>query len=148
MTLLKLSISVANVGQRIDSGDRDLEAAGGQQPGELREHVCSRAFVVTFRFHTVLSRRGEVDDCVDSIRSYSQLDCPLDVPATKRVNEGIDFPAGYSADPTPNPITIGKRNYAVIGEPFVIRFACQANDPGARIPCQLHSDRAYATRGT
>ena len=34
MTLLELSsIGIANLGQRIDLGDRDLVAAGGQQSG-------------------------------------------------------------------------------------------------------------------
>ena len=32
MTLLELSIGIANIGKRIDPSDRDLEAAGGQQP--------------------------------------------------------------------------------------------------------------------
>jgi hypothetical protein len=32
MTLLELSIGIANLGKRIDLSDRDLEAAGGQQP--------------------------------------------------------------------------------------------------------------------
>jgi hypothetical protein len=32
VTLLELSIGIANLSQRIDLSDRDLEAAGGQQP--------------------------------------------------------------------------------------------------------------------
>jgi hypothetical protein len=32
MTLIELSIGIANFGQRIDLSDRDLKAAGGQQP--------------------------------------------------------------------------------------------------------------------
>jgi hypothetical protein len=79
MTLLQLSIRFANVGERIDVSDRDLKAAGGQQPSELREHVRSRGFMVTFRLHTIFSRGGEVDDRVDSIRSDAQLECKFDV---------------------------------------------------------------------
>ena len=36
----------------------------------------------------------------------------------------------------------------MVGEPFVIRGAGQPNHLGARILCQLHGDRAYATRCT
>ena len=32
MTLLELSIGIANLCQRIDLSNRDLKAAGGQQP--------------------------------------------------------------------------------------------------------------------
>jgi hypothetical protein len=32
MTLLELSIGLANLGQRIHLSDRDLKAAGSQQP--------------------------------------------------------------------------------------------------------------------
>src|ERR1022692_1421281 len=104
--------------------------------------------MVTFRLHTILSRGGEVDDRVDSIRSDAQLKCKFDVPSTECVNEGIDFPSRCSADPIFNPITIGNRNYAVIGEPLVIRVAGQANNLGPGIPGQLHRDRTYPTSGT
>src|ERR1700676_2175806 len=107
MTLLELSIGIANLGQRIDLSDRDLKAAGGHQRGKLREHICSRGFMVTLRLHTILSRGGEVDDRVDSIQSDAQLKCKFDVPSTECVNEGIDSPSGCSADPIFNPIAIG-----------------------------------------
>jgi len=121
MTLLELSIGLANFGQRIDPCDRDLQAAGGQQPRKLREHVRSRGCMIPFRLHTILSRGGEVDDRVDSIRRDVQLKRKFDVPSTVCVNEGVDFPYGCSADPILNPVAIGNRNYAMIGEPLVIR---------------------------
>jgi hypothetical protein len=133
MTLLELSISIANLGQRIDLSDRDLKAAGGQEPGKLREHVCSRAFMVTFRLHTILNRSGEVDDRVDSIRCDAQLKRKFDVPSTECVNKGIEFPSGYSADPIFNPISIGNRNNAVIGEPLVIRVANRESPTSGRV---------------
>ena len=42
VTLLQISIGIANVGQGIDLGDRDLEAAGGEHAGELGEHLGAR----------------------------------------------------------------------------------------------------------
>src|SRR5580704_12999270 len=111
MTLLEFPIGIANLGQRIDPGDRDLKAARGEQPGKLCEHICSRAFMVTFSLHTILSGGGEVDDRVDSIPSDAQLQRKLDVPSTECVNEGIDFPPGCSADPILNPIAIGNRSH-------------------------------------
>src|ERR1700722_16309606 len=83
MPLLELSIGIANVGQRIDLRDGDLKAAGGQQPGELREHVHTRSVVAPFRLHAIFSRGGEVDDRVDAIRSNAQLERKLDVPASE-----------------------------------------------------------------
>jgi len=148
MTLLKLSISISNLGQRIDLSDRNLEAAGRYQPSKLREYIRSGGFIAAFRLHTILSRGGEVDDRVDSIRSDAQLKCKFDVPSTECVNEGIDFTPGCSADPIFNSITIGYRNYAAIREPFVIRVAGQADYFGPGIPGQLHGDGAYPTRGT
>src|SRR5580658_4665229 len=103
--------------------------------------------MATFRLYTILSRGGEVDDRVDSIQSDAQLKCKFDVPATEGVNEGIDFPSGCSADPIFNPIPIGNGNYAVIGEPLVIRVAGQADHIGPGIPGQLHGDGAYPAGG-
>src|ERR1700722_15151895 len=113
MTQLEVSIGIANVGQRINLSDRDLKAAGGHQASKFPEHVDTRGFMASFRFHTVLSRGTEVDDGVDSIRRDAQLDCQLDVPATEGVNEGIDFPLGCSTDAILNPVAIENRSYAV-----------------------------------
>jgi hypothetical protein len=82
---------------------------------QLREHVRGRGFLATFRLHTMLSRGGEVDDGVDSIRSDAQFEGQFDVPAAERIDEGIDFASGGSADPILNPIAIGNGNYAAIG---------------------------------
>ena len=109
MTLLELSIGIANVGQGIDLSDRDLEAAGGEHAGELREHLGVRRCVVTVGLDTVLGGGGEVDDGVDPIRSDAQLQSQLDVATAEGVDKRIDFPSAYSADPILNPITIGER---------------------------------------
>ena len=66
--------------------------------------------------------------------SDAQLKCKLDVPSAECVNEGIDFPSRCSADPIFNPIPIRNGNYAVIGEPLVIRVAGQADHVGPGIP--------------
>ncbi len=140
MPLLEFSIGIANLGQRIDLGDRDLQAAGGHQPSELGQYFRSCGRKVTFRLHAILSRGGEIDDRVDSLRSDAQLQRKFDIPSTECVDEGVDFPLRCGADPVFHSIAIGNGNDAVIGEPLVIRVARQANHLGPSIPRQLHRD--------
>ncbi len=86
VALLENPPGFAKFGQEIDFRDRDLEAAGGDQAGELREQVRGGGFEVAFRFHSVF-RGGEVDDGVDSIRR-----CPnFRAGSTAASAEGVDF---------------------------------------------------------
>ena len=84
---LRREIGIANLSQRIDFSDWDLKAAGGEQPGKLRQDVCGGGFKAPFRLHPILSRGGEIDDRVDSVRSDAQLQCKFDVPSTECVND-------------------------------------------------------------
>src|SRR6202012_950921 len=147
VTLLEVSIGFANFGQGINLSDRNLEAAGGEHASELRENLSACPCVVTVGLHTIFGCGLEVDDGVDPIRSNTQLESQLDVTTTEGINKGFDFACACSADPILNPITISNRDYAVIGEPLMIRIPGQADDPGARIAGQLDSDRAYPARG-
>src|ERR1700722_1945196 len=147
VALLELSIGIANLGQRIDLGNRDLKTPGSQQAREFPEDLRISGRVVTFRHHTILSRGGEVDDRVDTVRRDAQLECQLHIPPAEGVDKGIDFSSGCSADPILNTISIGNRNYAMIAEPLMIRSAGQADNFGACLPGQLHRDRPDSARG-
>lgn len=105
VTLFEFLIGLANLRQRIDLRDRDLEPSGRNQPGQLPQNVRACGFRAAFRLHAVFLRSGEVDDSVDSVWSDTQTDRQLDVPPAEGVNEGIQFlpDAARIRSSTPSP---------------------------------------------
>jgi hypothetical protein len=67
VTLLEVSISIPNLGQRVDLCDRDLKPARREQPGELCEHVRRGCLRIPFCLYPMLGSGSEIDDGIDPV---------------------------------------------------------------------------------
>src|SRR5258708_31549530 len=93
MPLLEFPVCSLDLGQRVDGGDRDLELALLDQPGELVEHVRARPGCVALGLDPVLLAGSEVDDGVDPVWPDTELQGQLDV-TPDGVAEGVHPAAG------------------------------------------------------
>ena len=103
-TSREILIGFADIGQTIDLGDRDLEAASVDQARKFREHLGIRRRAVALRLHAVLRGRREVDDRVDPIGSDTEFEGQLHIAAAESVDEGVDLASGCGSDPCRTPI--------------------------------------------
>jgi len=91
MTPREIPIGIANIGQTIDLGDRDLEAAGIDQASKFRKHLGIRRLSISRRLDAVFRGRREVDDRIDPIGRDAEFERQLDIAAAESVDEGIDL---------------------------------------------------------
>jgi hypothetical protein len=147
MTSRKILIGLAHIGQTIDLGDRNLEAAGIDQTGKFCEHAGVRCRAVAFCFDAVLRGRLEVDDRIDPVGRDAEFERQLHIAAAERIDEGVNPVSSCGTDPFRDVVPIGDRDRAVVDEPGMIGNAGETKDLGAGIPGQLNGDRADSTRG-
>jgi tetratricopeptide (TPR) repeat protein/transcriptional regulator with XRE-family HTH domain len=140
------AVGLADLVQRVRCGDRDLELAAGDEPGELGQRPRAGADRVALRFHPVLFRGVEADDRVDAARLDAKLiDGQLDVVTAVGVDERVDLGRGL-ADVVRDALAVADRDHAVRCEPRVVGRARQADHCRPRSPRELYGDRADPAR--
>jgi tetratricopeptide (TPR) repeat protein/transcriptional regulator with XRE-family HTH domain len=143
----QLAVGLADLVQRVGGGDRDLELAIGDEPGELGQRLRARGDRVSLRLDAVLVRGVETDDRVDPARLDAKLiDGQLDVVTAVGVDERVDPRRGL-ADVVRDALAVADRDHAVRFEPRVIGLARYADHRRARLPGELHGDRADPASG-
>jgi hypothetical protein len=91
MTPREILIGIADIGQTIDLGDRDLEAAGIDQASQFHKHLGIGRLGISRRLDAVFRGRREVDDRIDPIGRDAEFERQLHIAATESVDEGIDL---------------------------------------------------------
>src|SRR2546423_1917867 len=138
---LQLPVRRPDLGERVHPGDRDLDRALADERGQFGQGVRAGAGRAAVRLDAVLRRRREVDDGVDPVPLDPEVEGELDVPAAVRVDERVDPTTGGLPDPLGDPGAVAGREYAVPGEPAMVRRAGQTDHGGIRKPGQLYRDR-------
>src|SRR5260370_37668226 len=118
MPLLEFPVGSLDLGQRVDGGDRDLELALLDQPGELVEHVRARPGCVALGLDPVLLAGSEVDDVVDPVAAVTELEGQLDA-TPDGVREGVHPDAGRDPEAICDSIAGGGCDYALARQPGV-----------------------------
>jgi hypothetical protein len=147
MTPREIPIGIAHIGQTIDLGDRDLEAASIDQASKFRKHLGIRRRGIPRRLDAVFRGRREVDDRIDPIGRDAEFERKVHIAAAESVDEGIDLVSRCGSDPVRNAFPISNRDHTMVGKPGMVCSAGKTDDLGADIPRQLHGDRAHAADG-
>src|ERR1700679_1181360 len=113
MALLKVTIGLLHFRQGVNLRNRDLETAGSPQIREFSQNFSRSRRAVAFGFDTVLFRRSEVDDCIDTLAVHAQGKRKLDIAATEGVDKSVNLPAAArGTDAVFNSIAIRNRHSA------------------------------------
>src|SRR5262249_16210170 len=123
----ELAVSLLYVREAVDLGDRNLQTAGLDQLGQLREDLRAGGHPAAVVLDVVLLGRRNVDSGVDPLRGSSQPERNLDVPMAEGVHESVDSTSRCGADPIGDAVAIRQRDHAVSREPSVMRLARQAD---------------------
>jgi tetratricopeptide (TPR) repeat protein/transcriptional regulator with XRE-family HTH domain len=104
---------LADLVKRVGCGDRDLELAAGDEPGELGQRLGAGADRVALRLDAVLFHRVEADNRVDATGLDTELvDGELDIVAAVGVDERVDLRRGL-ADVVGYAVAVADRDHAV-----------------------------------
>ena len=76
----------------------------------------------------MLLNRPEVDDGVDAFGCDAECERELDVSVAVEIDEGVDSIGGRFADAKFDTVAVSDRDDATRSQPFVVRFAREADD--------------------
>src|SRR6266498_2734395 len=96
MAALQLPVRRTYLGQGIDPCDRDFEDSLVHEGSQFGQYLGARTDRVPVGPDAVPLCGGEVDDGVDPLGRYPQVEREVDVPAAERVDERVD-PASCAA---------------------------------------------------
>ena len=103
MTSRQILIGLPHVGQPVDLGDRNLEAARIDQTGQFREHLGIRGRAVAFGLDAVFRGRREVDDRIDPIRRDTEFERQMSPPNVSMKASTLPPDAARIRSATPSP---------------------------------------------
>src|SRR3954463_6122662 len=119
----------SNLVERVGPLNRHDEVTRGYRLGKFGQRRGARRGCAAFALDAVLRDRGEVDDRVDPVSAYPELERQLDVAAPDEVDQrSHGRPFGSRIDALSDAIAVGDGNRAALAQPCVMALAGKCDD--------------------